>query len=257
MLRSGAFKCFGDNRWGQLAAGDTVARGNSSDTIGTSLPAVNAPTGGFFRTGGHPNDPNGLNVTVFNTKVVRPPAPIKSDLCATFSAGVIPSTSFNVCPVSGDAISTCGAPFIVSPVAATLHVVTDDLGHVDDLACVDIGCGGNITSHVDLTYDDAVVNHNGARLTSKQAATHREALRCASLRITNSAGKHSPSAAGAWSHSECTVSVITAGSVYRCTCTRVDIAVALSLPGGYVSSEWNSGGVQNTCYDGVQNGAET
>ena len=164
-----------------------------------------------------------------------------------------------MCPVSAADISTCGAPFVVSPVAATIHVVTDDLGHVDeDLTCVEKGCPGNVTSHVDLTYDDTVPNHNGVRLVSKQSATHRSNLRCASLKTTDASGKYvPPSAAGAWSHAECTISTVTAGSVYRCTCTRVGIAVALSLPGGYVAAEWNTAAAASTCYDGVRNGAET
>jgi hypothetical protein len=134
----------------------------------------------MLRTGGQPNEPNGLNVTVFSNKTARPPAPITSDECATFSASVVPSTSFNSCPVSAADISTCGAPFVVSPVAATIHVDTDDLGHVDeDLSCVEKGCPGNVTSHVDLTYDDTVPNHNGVRLVSKQSATHPGSIRSA------------------------------------------------------------------------------
>ena len=182
-------KCFGQNRRGQLGRGNTAVAGNSAASMGVSLEDVSLPTGFTMAESGK------VASSITISELVTPTA-IKADRCTTFSAGAFPAKAFGACPVDGGAIGTCGIPLIVSDVVASLAVVDEFNGQIDQLA--------SLTASVDLTsaISTGGFAYRGIRYTSAMAAAHIGRHYCATLRTTSAGGAGSlADAALTWGNS--------------------------------------------------------
>ena len=241
MLRSGVVKCWGQNFAGQLGVGDAVAVGNSSKNMGANLPAVSLPPGVPKK--------QGTKGFVQERRMVTP-TNVKSDLCATFSAGAIPSAAFAKCPDS-TSVENCGLPFVVSESVAFLSIVDDFSGQIDYLHSL----RSSVTLRVDERYR-TLVSVNEEEETDEE----KSAVYCAVLHTVSAEGAGSAAEEDIlWRDDDCVVTRAEGdASVYTCTCKKLG-AVALALRPER-AEDWKRAGSRGrspSCFDGVLNGAET
>ena len=158
---------------------------------------------------------------------------IKSDRCATFSAGAIPSTAFSSCADDSDRDSdSCGLPIIASDVVASFAVVDEFYGQIDAL--------DSLRVRVTLTSRLGAVTRDGATHASKVPATHAKRLYCATLDTVSADGAGSLAEKDvAWRTRDDAGCEITSlgGDAYACECSKLG-AVTLAVAGPWNAEEW-------------------